>query len=134
MTDRYGRKKMFLIGISMTVITTFSYTITTTFGAMLFLRAWDAAANATLLTAIRTLMADLLSPEMRGFGMGLHSALTQQSSTVGSLFSGMVIDNYGYDTTFYTATVLCAIAMVVVLFFVPEPGRSRRAVKPTTAP
>ncbi len=129
LTDRYGRKRMFLIGITMTVITTFSYTITTTFGAMLFLRAWDAAANATLLTAIRTLMADLLSPEMRGFGMGLHSALTQQSSTVGSLFSGMVIDNYGYSTTFYTATVLCAIAMVVVLFFVPEPGRARRTAK-----
>ena len=127
LTDKYGRKTMFMIGISMTVITTFSYTITTTFGGMLFLRAWDAAANATTLTAIRTLMADLLSPEMRGFGMGLHSALTQQSSTVGSLFSGLVIDKYGYFTTFYTACTLTGIAAFVVLLFVPEAGKLRRA-------
>jgi MFS family permease len=121
LTDRYGRKTMLLVGLGMTVITTFSYTITSTFFQMLFLRVWDAAASAALLTAIRTLMADLLSPEMRAFGMGLHSAITQQSSTVGSIFSGYVIDSFGYNTTFYTATSLCMISLIIVLIKVPEP-------------
>jgi predicted MFS family arabinose efflux permease len=105
---------------------------------MLFLRAWDAAAMATLLTAIRTFMADLLSPEMRGFGMGLHSAITQQSSTVGSIFSGFVIDSYGYNTTFYTATMLCVISLIIVALFVPDPSKVGKALdkahSPTNSP
>lgn len=125
MTDKYGRKTMLMVGLGMTVITTFSYTITTSFFQMLFLRAWDAAANASLLTAIRTLMADLLSPEMRAFGMGLHSAITQQSSTVGSLFSGYVIDAFGYNMTFYTATALCVVSLILVMIWIPEPGKAK---------
>jgi len=126
LTDKYGRKTMLMVGLGMTIITTFSYTITTSFLQMLFLRAWDAAANASLLTAVRTLMADLLSPEMRGFGMGLHSAITQQSSTVGSLFSGYVIDAFGYNITFYTASVLCVVSLIIVMIWIPEPEESRK--------
>lgn len=130
LTDKYGRKTMFMIGLGMTCITTFSYTLSQSFVQMLMLRSWDAAANAVTLTAVRTLVADLLSPEMRAFGMGLYSATTQQSSTVGSIFSGFVIDNYGYTTTFYTATALSVIAFLVVLIFVPEPSRFKRAKPP----
>ncbi len=126
LTDKYGRKTMFMIGLGMTVITTFSYTITSTFIQMLFLRAWDAGATALALTAIRTFVADLLSPEMRAFGMGLYSAVTQQSSTVGSIFSGFVIDAYGFNTTFYSATLMCFIAFVIVLIWVPEPGQLKK--------
>jgi MFS family permease len=134
LTDKYGRKTMFMLGLGMTVITTFSYTVTSTFIEMLFLRAWDAAANATLLTAIRTFMADLLSPEMRGFGMGLHSAITQQSSTVGSIFSGFVIDSYGYNTTFYSATILCIISLIIVALLVPEPSKVGKALDKAQSP
>jgi MFS family permease len=130
LTDQYGRKMMFMIGLGMTVITTFSYTITQSFVQMLFLRSWDAAANAVTLTAVRTLVADLLSPEMRAFGMGLYSATTQQSSTVGSIFSGFVIDAFGYNTTFYTATILSLLAFLVVLIWVPEPGKGMKAKEP----
>jgi DHA1 family solute carrier family 18 vesicular amine transporter 1/2 len=125
LTDKYGRKTMFLIGLVMTVMTTFSYTITTTFFQMLFLRAFDAAATAITLTAIRTLIADLLSPEMRAFGMGLHSAITQQSSTVGSIFSGFIIDAFGFNTTFYLATILCFLALIIVQIWIPEPGKTK---------
>jgi len=113
----------------MTVITTLSYTITSTFTQMLFLRAWDAGASALTLTAIRTFVADLLSPEMRAFGMGLYSAVTQQSSTVGSIFSGFVIDAYGFNTTFYSATVMCFISFVIVLIWVPEPAGFKKTKK-----
>ena len=126
LTDKYGRKTMFIIGLVMTVMTTFSYTITTSFFQMLFLRAFDAAATAITLTAIRTLIADLLSPEMRAFGMGLHSAITQQSSTVGSIFSGFVIDAFGFNATFYLATTLCFLALVIVQIWIPEPGKAKK--------
>lgn len=69
-------------------------------------------------------MADLLSPEMMGFGMGLHSAITQQSSTIGSMFSGYMIDLYGYGAIFLTAAVTALLALIIVLRWVPEPHKS----------
>jgi MFS family permease len=133
LTDKYGRKSMFMIGLGMTVLTTFSYTITSTFVQMLFLRAFDAAGSAITLTAVRTMVADLLSPEMRAFGMGLYSALTQQSSTVGSIFSGFIIDAFGFNATFYSATFLCAIAFIIVVIWVPEPVNLMDKINPKKA-
>jgi len=78
---------------------------------------------ALLFTAINTLMADLLSPEMRGFGMGLQSSITQQSSTVGSLFSGFIIDVSGYNAVFYIAAALCFFALIIAQIWVHEPRR-----------
>jgi predicted MFS family arabinose efflux permease len=70
---------------------------------------------------MNTLMADMLSPEMRGFGMGLQSSITQQSSTIGSLFSGFLIDAYGYNFVFYLAAAFCIVALVLVKLRIPEP-------------
>jgi MFS family permease len=123
--DKYGKKKVLLTGLGMTVVTTLSYTVTSTFLQMLVLRAWDAAATATLLTGISTLMADLLSPETRGLGMGLYSATSQQSSTIGSLFSGFLIDAYGFNLVFITAGIACALSLVIVGVWVPGSRRNR---------
>jgi MFS family permease len=133
LTDKYGRKSMFMLGLGMTVLTTFRYTITSTFVQMLFLRAFDAAGSAITLTAIRTMVADLLSPEMRAFGMGIYSAITQQSSTVGSIFSGFIIDSFGFNTTFYSATFLCVIALIITVIWVPEPVNLMDKINPKKA-
>ena len=69
------------------------------------------------------LMADLLSPEMRGFGLGLQSSITQQSSTIGSLFSGFLIDAYGYKFIFYSAAIICVVALTLVQWKIPEPKK-----------
>jgi predicted MFS family arabinose efflux permease len=79
-----------------------------------------------MLTAMNTLMADMLSPEMRGFGMGLQSSITQQSSTIGSLFSGFLIDAYGYNFVFYLAAVFCIVALILVKLRIPEPTKKSK--------
>jgi len=119
--DRYGRKRSILFGLGMTVITLVGYTFVDGLIPIIFLRALDAVAMALLLTGINTLMADLLSPEMRGFGMGLQSSITQQSSTVGALFSGLIIDASGYNEVFYIAAALCLIALFMTEIRVHEP-------------
>jgi predicted MFS family arabinose efflux permease len=70
---------------------------------------------------------------MRAFGMGLYSALTQQSSTVGSIFSGFIIDAFGFNATFYSATFLCAIAFIIVVIWVPEPVNLMDKINPKKA-
>ncbi len=121
--DRMGRKAAILIGLGMSMVTMIGYIYATSFIGMLLLRSFDGVTWAVMLTAMNTLMADLLSPDMRGFGMGLQSAITQQSSTIGSLFSGFLIDAYGYHLIFYLAAICCAISLAMVWVKVPEPKR-----------
>jgi MFS transporter, DHA1 family, multidrug resistance protein len=121
--ERIGRKKTVLVGLVLSILTLVGYTMASGFYWMLFLRAWDGATWAIIMTAMNTLMADLLSPEMRGFGMGLQSSLTQQSSTIGSLFSGFLIDDYGYNFVFYLAAAFCVVALFLIQLRVPEPSK-----------
>jgi len=121
--DRSGRKTALLVGLSMSIVTLIGYTVSGGFLWMLILRSWDGITWAVMLTAMNTLMADMLSPEMRGFGMGLQSSITQQSSTIGSLFSGFLIDAYGYNFVFYLAAVFCVVALALVKFRIPEPTK-----------
>ncbi|MCJ7573616.1 MFS transporter [Candidatus Bathyarchaeota archaeon] len=121
--DRYGRKPAFLTGIALTVVTLVGYTRISGFTDVLLIRALDATGSVILLTSIRTFMADLLAPEVRGFGMGLYSTVTQESSTMGAIFGGVVIDMYGFNMVFLVAATAAALSLIVVQLWVPVPAR-----------
>jgi MFS family permease len=127
LVDRSGKKIAILIGIVLVVITLIGFTIPGGFLWLIALNSLYGITWALNMTAMNTFMADLLSPEMRGFGMGIQSSISQQSSTIGSLFSGFLIDAYGYNFVFYLAAVFCVIALALIQFFVPEPHAHRDA-------
>jgi len=127
--DRFSKKTVLLLGLAMTTITIISYPFTLTFPLMLVLRAWDAASTAILITGIYTSLADLLTVEKRGLGMGIYSATAQQSSTVGSIFSGFLIGAYGFNFVFVTAGIACALSFLIFWRFVPGEKREDKSSK-----
>jgi len=133
-TDRWGRKSAVLLGMGLAVATLVGYTLAFDFVPMLLLKGLDGVTWAVLMTAMNTLMADLLSPEMRGFGMGLQSSISQQSSTIGSVFSGFLIDAYGFTLVFYLAAVAVGLSFLIVWVFIPEPRRNTEKAAASAAP
>ena len=121
LVDKSGSKIAILLGICMSVVTLIGYTIPGGFLWMVTLRSLEGITWALTMTAMNTLMANLLSPDMRGFGLGLQSSISQQSSTIGSLFSGFLIDAYGYNFVFYLATAFCLVTVTLIQVLVREP-------------
>jgi MFS family permease len=123
MADRWGRKPTFLVGMALTVIALFGYTQMRGTTDIYLVRGLDAIAMVILMNSIRTYTADLLAPEVRGFGMGLQSTISQESSTIGAIFGGYLIDTLGWNIVFLAASVMAGVAFFIVQFGVPEPTK-----------
>jgi DHA1 family multidrug resistance protein-like MFS transporter len=121
LVDKSGSKIAVLLGVFLSIIDLIGFTIPGGFLWMVALNLLYGITWALTMTAMTTLMADLLSPSMRGFGLGIQSAISQQSSTLGSLFSGFIIDAYGFNLVFYLAAAFCVVTLGFIQVFVPEP-------------
>ncbi|MCX6642242.1 MAG: MFS transporter [Candidatus Bathyarchaeota archaeon] len=123
MADRWGRKPTFLVGMALTVVALFGYTQMRGTNDIYLVRGIDAIAMVILMNSIRTYTADLLAPQVRGFGMGLQSTISQESSTLGAIFGGYLIDTMGWNIVFLVAAVMAGVAFLIVQFGVPEPTK-----------
>lgn len=123
--DKVGRKPTFLVGMFLSGVTMLAYTFVTSYEHVMMVRIIDSISIVVLLTVIRTMIADLVKPELRGFGQGLASSLSQESSTIGAIFGGVITDIYGFNGVFLTAAAGAAIALAIVHLWVPEPWKHR---------
>ena len=132
MADRWGRKPTFLVGMALTVVALFGYTQMRGTNDIYLVRGLDAIAMVILMNSIRTYTADLLAPQVRGFGMGLQSTISQESSTLGAIFGGYLIDTMGWNIVFLVAAVMAGVAFLIVQFGVPEPTKIVKKVNRTS--
>jgi MFS family permease len=135
LADKWGRKPTFMAGMSLMVLSLVAYTRMRGPGDIYLVRGLDAVAGVVLMNSIRTLTADLLAPGVRGFGMGLYSTISQESSTVGAIFGGLVIDTMGYNMVFLLAAGASALSLFIERLWVPEPaGMKQNASQVPTRP
>jgi len=132
LADKWGRKPTFVVSMALVAIALVAYTRMTQPYHIYYVRALDAIAGVVVFNSIRTITADLLAPEVRGFGMGLYSTISQESSTVGAIFGGYLIDAMGYNMVFLVAAGLAALSLFIVQVFIDEPAET--PVNQTVAP
>lgn len=132
LADKWGRKPTFVASMALVAVALVAYTRMTQPYHIYYVRALDAIAGVVVFNSIRTMTADLLAPEVRGFGMGLYSTISQESSTVGAIFGGYLIDVMGYNMVFLVAAGLSALSLGIVQLFIDEPADT--PVNQTVAP
>jgi len=132
LADKWGRKPTFIVSMALVAVALVSYTRMSKPTDIYYVRALDAIAGVVVYNSIRTITADLLAPEVRGFGMGLYSTISQESSTMGAIFGGYVIDALGYNMVFLIAAGLAALSLFIVQVWISEPEEEpiSRAVAP----
>jgi len=129
--DRWGRKVTFLGGVALLAATMLGYTRVYTYEHVLIIRALESISNAVLQTSTRTYAADLMRPEIRGFGMGIYMTIVDESSTMGSLLGGWIADKAGFGVIFLVGAATAAICFIITLLGVPEPNKlEHNAEKP----
>ncbi len=129
LVDRWGRRRLFLAGMTLGVLSTAGYGLVYGFWPFLLSRAaWGI--GWTLINVSGTTMAlDISTPANRGRVVGTYNAWMLVGFTAGPLLGGYLVDTLGFRPAMLTFAGVTALGLLVVLFFLPE-TRPRQTDQP----
>lgn len=81
-----------------------------------------------LILASMCYITDITNDNERAWHLASLDALISVGLLIGLLSGPMIFDAYGYNAVFSVATVLCILATLYILFFVPETIQSQTTV------
>ncbi len=107
--DRFGRKRMFMIGIALFTMSSAAAALAPSTGALIVARASQGmgAAIATPLTL--TLLADAFPPDKRGLALGVWSGISGIAVALGPLVGGAVIQAASWHWIFWLNVPIGAV-------------------------
>jgi EmrB/QacA subfamily drug resistance transporter len=117
--DRYGRKLMLLVGVTLSVpaalMAAFAPTIQILIGARIFGGLAAGMAYPTTLA----LIAALWTGAGRTRSIALWAAIGGAISALGPLLSGFLLEHYSWPSVFLAIMPLAVLAFVMAILFVP---------------
>lgn len=117
-TDRVGRRRVWLWGFGLSTLAAFACAFAPNVGSLVALRAISAIAGAAVLPSSLALLADAFPPHERVRAMGWWSAASGLAPLLGIIVGGIALDNLGWRWLFIgqaPPSVLTLIVGAVVL-------------------
>lgn len=127
-SDRVGRRKIFLVSIAMTAVAFVAYALAPTWGWLLAARLFAGFATANLAIA-RAYVADVTTPETRAKGMGIIGASFGLGFILGPFFGGVLSAHVSHSAPAWVAGALAAVNGVAAAFILPDPAVQVAAVR-----
>lgn len=123
LSDRYGRKKIIIIGLLLFLIGSVIAALSTTIYGVLIGRAFQGAGAVS--AVIMALVADSTQEVHRTKAMAIIGISIGASFGVG-IIAGPVISGFGgVQGVFAVTAVLTALAILAIIFIVPDPQQSK---------
>ncbi|MFX1411619.1 MAG: MFS transporter [Promethearchaeota archaeon] len=120
LSDKYGRRLLLLISISLSSASFFMFTLATSYYILLISRMFSGMA--TEISIAQAYMADITTNTRRTSGLGKVRAAFSAGVIVGPSISGF-LSVYGYWAPGLIAVGLTLLNLIFVYFFLPEPER-----------
>src|SRR5215217_9279085 len=99
--DRFGRKRMFAIGVTAFTAASAAAALAPTTGALIAARAVQGAAAASVLPLTLTLLSEAFPAGRRGLVLGLWSGISGLGIAIGPLVGGAVVDGISWHWIFW---------------------------------
>ena len=116
--DRFGRKRMFLIGMSVFTAASALAALAPSTGLLVAARAVQGAGAAIVTPLTLTLLAEAFPAESRGMAIGVWSGISGIAVALGPLVGGAVVQGISWHWIFW---------INVPIGLVPDPARGARA-------
>jgi MFS family permease len=120
-SDRFGRKPFLVLGWSIMAIRLALIALATSAEQILAIQVLDGLSQSLFAVAAAAWVTDRLAdPRRVGEAQVLVGSALVFGSAMGPLLSGLVVEQLGYAATFGLLAGIGALALVIVVAFIPE--------------
>lgn len=121
--DKYGRKRMIIIGLVIFGVSEFLYGLGKTVEVLFASRMLGGLSGAFIMPAVTAFIADVTTVQERSKALGYMSAAINTGFIIGPGFGGFLAE-IGTRLPFYVAGILGVLAAILSFFLLKEPERS----------
>ena len=118
--DRFGRKRMFTIGLSAFTVASAAAALAPTTEALIAARAIQGAAAAMVLPLTLTLLSEAFPAGRRGLVLGLWSGISGLAVAIGPLVGGAVVDGISWHWIFWINVPIGIVLVPLAARFLTE--------------
>jgi EmrB/QacA subfamily drug resistance transporter len=120
LADRFGRRTVFVIGISIFTLASVAAGFSTTPGELIAARAIQGVGGAALLPLSLTLLAGSVPARLRPLAIGIWGGVAGLGVALGPLIGGAVVQGWSWQAIFWINVPVGIIAVPLVLFALPN--------------
>lgn len=120
LADIVGRRKIVLIGSLVFALASAFCGFAESAGALIAGRALQGVASALMFSASLSIVSNAFTPEERGTGIGVWSAIGLLGSAIGPVVGGLLTEDLSWRWFFYVNLPIAAAGIALTLLVVPE--------------
>lgn len=117
--DRYGRKPLFVLGLSLFSLSNFSAALADDLMLLFVSRLIGGIGSAALVPSIMAYAADITTNEQRTKAMSYIGASMSSGFIIGPGVGGLLAE-FGMRTPFFASACIGVLAMIGSMVFLPE--------------
>lgn len=118
--DRIGRRRVTIIGFLLAAVAVLGYSLATTVGGFIAIRAAHGVAGGILVTAVFAVAGDRTRAGRAGRSFGRFGALIGAAWVIGPALAGIVRQTSGTDVVFQMIAVLLVIGALLTALFIHD--------------
>jgi MFS family permease len=132
LTDRYGRKKLMMLGVGADVILGTLTGLVPSWEWLLAIRVLNGAVSSAAMLASETLLIDLVSPQRRGEASGYIMSMNMVGRNLGPMVGGgiqwLALSRglsllMSYRIPYFVDSLLALITLAMIYLLIKEPER-----------
>jgi EmrB/QacA subfamily drug resistance transporter len=118
--DRYGRRRVFLIGIGVFTVASAFAAMSTTTGALIAWRAVEGVGAAAIMPLSLTLLVGSVPGRLRALAIGIWSGVSGLGVALGPLIGGAVVEHWTWEAIFWLNVPVGIVAIPLALTALPN--------------
>ena len=124
LSDVFGRKKLYIIGVTTFVIGSFAASFSWNIYALIGSMAIQGIGAGIVLPSALSTMNDAAHEDQRGKTMGVLMAMSSLAMIIGPNIGGFLIQNFGWRTIFYVNIPIGILAAIMAFKFKESHGET----------
>ena len=116
LSDMYGRKRFFVLGIILFLIGSLLCGISTSINQLIIFRIIQGLGAGALFPVAFTIIYDIYPPEKRGKITGIISAIFGISSIAGPIIGGLILETLPWQGIFFVNIPIGIISLIAIFY------------------